>query len=335
MNDIVVAVCGADCGVTPPMPYVGEKFDGRVFTAEARHFTEAALLRCGFDVIDVSAPTAEPQDSVMAANHGGADCAVVLSYASFGSGRSFNDVKGPRVCYAQGRTGKPSRILAEDICSRHGLKCAAIPAHPGWSVSLRPTVIVDGGYLTNFDDAKLICDPDYAARIGEAIAMGLCENYAVPYIPRLDAHAYPVAVGTGKRGKPIKLLQALLCARGYVLTVDGVYGRNTDLALKRFAIDNEIEGHGVEEIISRLILSEPSDIRIGSASVEARYIQSKLRSKLYVCPQSGVLCEKTVSALNAYLSDIGFDVKADESTGVTAEMIKALSPVGGGKPRLF
>ena len=63
MENIVIAVGAADCGTSPLMPYVGERFDGKNFTTLAKRYLCAALLRCGFDVIDPADGVCEPQRS--------------------------------------------------------------------------------------------------------------------------------------------------------------------------------------------------------------------------------------------------------------------------------
>ncbi len=333
MNDTVIAVCGTDPGMTPMMPYIGEKNDGKVFTERAKYLTEAALCRCGFDTVSVTSPITDTGDAAMAANHIGADCIVIISYASFGSGRNFNDANGCTVEHAQGRAAKSSRILAEDICSYISAvkPCVVSPSYPMFSGALRPTVTVNAGYLTGFDDAKLIYDPDHAARIAERITMGICENFSMPYILPSEATIDPVSLSIGKRGKKIKLLQAMLSAHGYRLAVDGVFGRNTDLALKKFCGNNDTP---LGTVADALLMRNQTDIKIGSEKAAVRYLQNKLRAKLYRAPLDGVLGKDTVDAVNAYLADIGHpDAKNDDTVSETA--IELLSPVGGGKPRLF
>ena len=44
---------------------------------------------------------------------------------------------------------------------------------------------------------------------------------------------WPV-VATGHNGHPVKTLQFLLRARGHTVTVDGIFGPQTDAAVKAF-----------------------------------------------------------------------------------------------------
>lgn len=335
MNDITIAVGGAECGVTPPMPYVGERFDGSVFTALAKLYTEAALLRCGFDTVDIPRPISDNRDAVMAANHIGADGTVIISYASFGSGKSFNDVCGCVAEYADGRTADSSRVLAEDICAklRAVKNCVTAPAPKSLGGALCPTVVIKAGYLTDFDEGRLVYDPDYAETVAEHVAMGICENYSMPYILPNDMTEYPALYNAlGKRGKKIKPVQALLTANGYRVDVDGVYGKNTDTALKEFCINNDIDVKDGDTVYKKLLLTDPGDTELGSRAAEALYIQRKLRAKLFRAPLSGVICDDTMHALGEFLSAGAVHI---EDGKIPANAVKLLSPLGGCKPRLF
>ncbi len=334
MSEITVVVAGTDCGRTPLMPFVGERFDGRIFTEPTKYLLQAALLRCGFDVVDVKQPITDCQDTVMLANRVSADCIAVTSYGAFGSRKSFNDVCGMTVRYYAGRT--KNRTLAEDVCAKllNKGKCTILPDREP-SGAACPAIIIDGGYLTNFDEAKAAHDPDYRTAFAEYAAMGICEYFDLPYIPREEKTCYPALNpdDVGKRGTKVKQLQALLCAHGYKTDVDGVIGRNTSLAAKTFMINNE--PHVNTNALICLALPEYCGIPFGAKSATASYVQHKLRSKLYPCELSGVLDSQTLTALNEFLNETNSGLSSTEQSGVTAEMIDLLKPVGGGRPRLF
>lgn len=331
MRDLTIAVGGAGCGLTPPMPFVAKRFEGSAATLPAKFMLEGALLRCGFDVLDVHSPVKAPQDAVMQANRQGADGIVLLSCATFGSGKSFNDVCGSTVKYTDGRTGAGSRELAEDVCAKIGCmkQCRTAETAHAFGGSFCPAVTLDIGYLTNFDEAKLMCDPDYLHNTVEHAAMGICEYYGMPYIPHIPAAYKGGLPKTGARGKAVKMLQAALCANGYILYIDGIYGKNTELALRTFFINNGLEG---TDDISELHFVTPTALKAGSKHTAVLYLQRKLTSKLYRSPLSGVLCEDTMAAINEFLTETGNDICDGE---VTKAAFLLLSAVGGGRPRLF
>ncbi|MCH5164893.1 MAG: hypothetical protein J1G01_00640 [Clostridiales bacterium] len=340
MENIVIAIGCTECGQTPVMPYVGGRFDGKDFSSLAKYYLGSALLRCGFDVVNVSKTTCEPQDIVMVSNRYGIDAAVIVSYTAFGSRKSFNGVHGSVVRYSQGRFMTKSRVMCEDICAKLSLyrDCTTSPDGTLGS-AICQTAIVDVGYSTCFEEAKLIHDPDFAVQTAEHIAMGICENLGMPYVRRDDIMSYPMlcSAATGKRGKKIKMLQTLLCANGYDVDIDGIYGKATDTAVKTFCINNDMIGcDGVTSAVWRdLLLLNPKHLEYRSRDNAVRYIQRKLLCKLYKCPQSGELDDETLAAISQFLAENGSELTVSKEYGVSADVIKFISPIGGGRPRLF
>ncbi|MCH5155904.1 MAG: N-acetylmuramoyl-L-alanine amidase [Clostridiales bacterium] len=332
MNDYIIAVGGADAGFTPSMPFVGRKFDGAKIAGLARLMLEIALVRCGFDISDRSTPITDTQEMIFQANRSGADCIIVLSCDAFGSRKSFNDVKGGTVKYSIGRHGARSRELAEDVCAKIGgaVDCKTTMCNHEWNGAACPAIVVEMGYLTNFDEAKLMCDPDYIHNIAEYATMGICEYFGMPYIPHSPAAYKPLSAKIGLRGKYIKLLQAALCCNGYPVEIDGVYGKNTDLAVKEFCINNESK----DDYLRDLLFFAPRDIQLESKHNGVLYIQRKLNAKLYSAPTSGTLCPDTVIAINEYLTETE-NAHLVAQDGINEDATKLLTQIGGGRPRLF
>ena len=55
---------------------------------------------------------------------------------------------------------------------------------------------------------------------------------------------WPV-VHVGQQGHPVKTLQLLLRARGYSIAVDGVFGPQTDAAVKAFQTSKGVPANGI------------------------------------------------------------------------------------------
>lgn len=324
MSEKVIAVGKRGDGLTPLMPFVCRRFDADEFTLPCARLIEFALLRCGFDVVDVCALT--PQDAVMLANRRGLDGIITVGYGSFGSGRSFNDYAGMRVLYANSIGGK-SKTLAEDVCAA---LFACGECEVGTNEALHgaacPAIEVSAGQLTNFDEAKLIPDYDYAERIAERVAMGVCEHFAYPYIPECDFKPNANMLSIGKRGSAVKAVQCLLNANGYKLTVDGIYGRNTQAAANMAA-----GGNDVFDALSH----SPKTLPVGSRGARSMYIEKKLLSKLYLAEATDTVTQKTVDSANEFLVDIKCDITLDYADGITEKAYRLISSVGGGRPRLF
>ncbi len=342
MEDITIALYDdAGCGVSPLMPYVDTRFNGKHFTRTAKYMLGAALLRCGIDVIDANADSrAEPvHDFIMRMGKSSVDACIVLTYSSFGSRKSFNDVSGRTVGCPAGRFAARSRIFCEDVCAKLKLSGGAVTlvSDDSYAAANCPTAVVSGGYVTCFDDAKLIYDRDYAERTAEYTALAVCEFFDVPYIVRDDINAYPMLCMT-RRGKKVKMLQCLLNLYGNSLGADGVYGQATDRAVRRLCIGNgRNEKDGVTAALWRDLTGGcDRPLTIGSTDSGVFYLQNKLYSKLYRTKTDGVLGKDTLSALAEYVCDCtGNDAEFADNEVIDGDTIKLVRPIGGGRARLF
>lgn len=342
MADITIAVCDdTACGTSPIMPYVGARFNGRSFTSAAKLFLSAALLRCGFDTVDGNpdSRSVDTQDLALRINRYAVDAAIVVSYAAFGSRKSFNDKRGFCVRFPSGRFVRKSKVFCEDICIKSEQSGRTGDVRPDYTFGAAgcPTAIVDAGYITCFDEAKLIYDTDFVVSVAEYIAMGVCEYFNMPYVRRDDIFSYPLLCAA-RRGKKVKMLQCLLDAYGYSLATDGVFGTETDAAVKKLCARNgRPKNEGVTAAVWRdLLLTALPELTVGSENNAVMYLQRKLYSKLYPVEIDGVFGEQTLSALNEFLAEnvgAGFSVARDGA--ITDDIYKLLVPVGGGRPRLF
>ncbi|MDE6029912.1 MAG: N-acetylmuramoyl-L-alanine amidase [Clostridiales bacterium] len=339
MKDVIITVASADAGLTPPMPFVGKRLDSRECNTLAKLALETALIRCGFDVSDRRLPLSDMQELVYQANRVQASGIAVVSCGAFGSRKSFNDVHGGTVRYAVGRHGAKSRELAEDICAKlDNIKpCQTGMCNHEWNGAVCPAVVIETGYITDFDEAKLMHDPDYARNVAEYATMGICEYFGMPYIPHSPTAYKDMHANIGMRGKRVKLIQAALCANGYAVDIDGVYGKNTDVAAKEFAINN---GHdcadGVTgDLLCDMLFFPPRYTPPMSKHCGVPYIQRKLTSKLYDAPQNGMADQATVAAVNEFLTETENADAVDADGGISRRAMQLLSEMGGGRPRLF
>lgn len=339
MKDLVIAVYGdTECGLSPVMPFVGKRFDGAHFTRLAKLYLSAALLRCGFDVFDPELSSRDPSELSIRINRKNVDAAIALSYAAFGSRKSFNGVCGFSVHCPVGRFYQGSRILGEDICAKLSDYCGEGRVLSDGSGTVNcPAVIVDVGFLTCFDEAKLVYDPDFAVAVAEHIAVGICEHFDKAYIRRDDISSYPLLC-SARRGKKVKMLQCLLNASGTTIPIDGLFGGTTERAIKEFCADNgkPIDGAATATVWRDLLLLDLPELRFGSKNRAVRYIQSKLLSKLYPVDVDGVFGEKTLAALSEFIKDsVGGGAKFGKNDVIGADIYRLLTPVGGGRPRLI
>ncbi len=341
MSKIIVAVNhDAQCGSSPSMPYVDSRFDGKEFTRICKLYLAAALLRCGFEVIDCNpdSKTVDAQDLAIRINRNAVDAAVTISYAAFGSRRSFNDVRGFSVRNV-GRLTQKSKVFCEDIYAKLAMngRDGKIVSDGGLGTFNCVAAVVDAGYCTYFDEAKLIYDTDYCVSVSEYIAMGICEYFNMPYIRRDDIFSYPLLC-TARRGKKVKMLQCMLNVYGNNLPIDGIFGSETDAAVKTFCERNgKSRDGGVTPAVWRdLLLTNLPELKFGSQNNAVWYIQRKLYSKLYPVDIDGVFGEKTLAAINEFLSEnVDDDFSLSVNDMIDDEVYKLLTAVGGGRSRLI
>lgn len=337
-NFVITVVDDASCGTSPVMPYIGTRLEGKEIARLAKLNLSAALLRCGFDTVDRTvACAADAQELFMRINRSGVDAAIVLSCTAFGSRKTFNDSCGFEIRFSQGRFRDKSKTLCEDICSKlwlNGMR-GKVCADGYMSAANCPAAVIDVGYLTNFEEAKIMCDPDRSVSVAEHIALGVCEHFDMPYIKRDDIFAYPMLC-TARRGKKVKMLQTLMNLYGTDAAVDGVFGPITENAINRLCENNGKPTGAVTAAVWRdlLLTNVPEKLSVGARDIFVWYIQRKLYAKLYPTPVDGMLGDETLRALNEYLTET--DLGALKCDGeICADAIKALSHVGGGRPRLF
>lgn len=48
-----------------------------------------------------------------------------------------------------------------------------------------PAILVEGGFLSNTDEEKLVASPGYRKFLGESIAKGICEYFKIAFIPEI------------------------------------------------------------------------------------------------------------------------------------------------------
>ena len=57
-----------------------------------------------------------------------------------------------------------------------------------------PATLIEAGFMTNFEEAKLMLNPIYITQVAEGACQGVCQFLDVQYIPRTDFNAYPMLI---------------------------------------------------------------------------------------------------------------------------------------------
>ncbi|MBQ8431226.1 MAG: peptidoglycan-binding protein, partial [Clostridia bacterium] len=190
---------------------------------------------------------------------------------------------------------------------------------------------IEAGFMTNFEEAKLMLDPDYVLLVAESACQGVCEYLDVEYIPRNNLSAYPV-LSRRSRGNKVRLLQLLLNQYGYNLSADGVFGEQTYTAVTNFQQNNALTVDGVvgRQTWTALLNLSPSNktIRRGARSSNVNYLQRKLLSKLYpITSLDNIFGAETENAVKNFQAENG--LTADGIVGPLTW--KKISQLGGGR----
>ncbi len=324
---------------TPPLPYVNRVVYENEFNRVAKHYFIIACLRCGFRVYDVKPEINDTPISTRVArvNARGLTLLVTFAYNAYGDGATFNNANGYIVFYSRdGYRPTQSRLLAYDVSanlsttvSTNNLGVGTL-SDVGVLSSVRcPSVLIEGGFMTNLTEAKLMLDDEQAEAIGEGACKGVCEYLNVPYVQSSAAYA---TLRRGSRGNIVGILQHILRRYGYDVTPDGVFGARTEAAVKNFQAENGLISDGIVGRNTWTSLNRawptPPTLRRGSRGMAVKYLQSKLASKLYYGgSQDGIFGAGTERAVREFQAENGLAV--DGIVGRNTWL--ALRPIGGGR----
>jgi len=325
---------------TPILPNIERSFYENEFNRQAKYRFLEACLRCGFNVFDVKP---ELQDISITTrlrriNSAGLTLLVTFAYNAFGTGTNFNSANGFEIFYSRlNPFSNDSRVLSEEIYEElsnslpiRGLGVNTLNVSVLSSVNC-PSTLVEAGFMTNFDEAKLMLDPDYVLLVAENSCKGVCNYLDVEYLPRNDLNAYPT-LSKGSRGNKVRLLQLVLNGFGYNLTPDGIFGNNTYTAVANFQQRNGLVQDGIvgRNSWNALLNINPSSktIRKGARSSNVEYLQRKLLSKLYpINSIDSIWGNETENAVRAFQRENGLVVD-----GIVGPLTwEKISQLGGGR----
>ena len=322
---------------TPVMPYLNRAIYENEFNRPAKIRFMIALLRCGFRVFDVHPELSDTSISTRVArvNAQGVSLLATFAYNAFGNGESFNSVNGLITYFSPAnRYSDRSRILSEEVylailnnsLQKTGRGVSTVSIGVLDNVNC-PSTLIEAGFMTNLVEARLMLDPDWVESIGEASAMGICNNLSVEFTDGTNLSAYPT-LRRGSRGNYVRIAQYYLLLYGYNVTADGVFGPNTDTAVRSFQTFNGLTSDGVigRQTWSKLLMLNPEAnvLRTGRRGTDVYFLQQKLNSKLYPALVDGVFGSGTEAQVKAFQSESG--ISADGIVGpLTWSKILSLS----------
>lgn len=300
---------------TPIMPYISRSFYENEFNRQAKYDFIMACLRCGFNVYDIHPEQQDVSIStrVVRANRAGVSLIVTFAYNAFGTGNSFNSASGFEVYYSPYNPyANESRQLSEEVFEKLTQNLDTRARFVG-TISIGilsnvncPSTLIEAGYMTNFSEAKLMLNPIFVQNVAESTTQGVCEFLSVPYVARELAN-YPL-IRQGSNGNFVRILQYLLNEYGYDLSVDGIFGGNTFLAVENFQRNNNLTADGIvgPNTWNALLNLNPSAIvlRRGSRQSAVLFLQKLLLSYLYpITDLDGIFGPETERAVRAFQTE--------------------------------
>ncbi len=302
---------------TPTMPYIGRSFYENEFNRQAKYAFILACLRCGFRVYDIHPEVQDVSVStrVVRTNRAGVSLVVTFAYNASGNGAQFDNAQGIEVYYSPYNSySNQSRALSQDVYNkvveftgRPGRKIGTLSV--GMLSNVRcPATLIEAGFMTNFNEAKLMLNPTFVLNVGEGACAGVCDYLGVTYVERSIVN-YPV-IRQGSRGNFVSILQYLLNMYGFNLTVDGIFGAGTARAVQQFQTNNNLTADGIvgRQTWQALLNLNPSSVvlRRGSRASAVIYLQRLLLSYLYpITSLDGVFGAETERAVKAFQTENG------------------------------
>lgn len=278
---------------TPVMPYINRSIYENEFNNAAKNCFLADSLRIGFFVLDVKPNRQDLSVSqrVNIVNRANPTLVFTFAYNAAGDGQSFSSANGIETFYSPiNQFAESSKQLSTDVYNEalsatglngRGVKTLDIAMLSAVRV---PAGLIEAGFMTNFEEAKLMLDPDYQKAIGQSATKGVCEVLNVLYTP-IEKDIFPT-LKVGSQGKYVRYLQFKLKTQGYNITsVDGIFGNNTQNAVIAFQQANNLTADGIvgPKTWNNINLLNPQNtvLKKGSIGSYVGYLQQKLYSKLY------------------------------------------------------
>lgn len=303
---------------TPIMPYIDRQIYENEWNYAVKNAFLADCLRIGFFIFDVKPNRQDLSvtNRVLAVNRAQPSCLVTFAYNAFGDPNTFSSPRGCEAFYSPiniyaNRSEILSNAVYNQIIEKTGLNARGVKTLDVGMLSSVRTVatLVEAGFMTNFDEAKLMLDPDHITTVGRAACEGVCNFFNVDYQDIKDTNFPTLRIGS--RGRFVRYLQFKLKLDGYAVgNVDGSFGTNTQNAVKAFQQANGLTADGIvgRNTWNKLNNLYPTArvLKRGSYGAEVKYLQQKLNSFLYpVGPIDGIFGAQTEKAVQDFQTENG------------------------------
>ena len=175
-------------GKRTPLFADGTYMEENAYNKAAAQILEGLLKSHGFGVIMVSPEEEDTplETRVKRANEAGADLYVSIHANAYGSG--WNDANGVESWVydkADQRTMEMAKAIHEAVAAALGRKDRGLKKSADLYVLRRtamPAVLVEGGFMTNPEEAELLRSQAYRQKTAEGICRGICACFGIPYV---------------------------------------------------------------------------------------------------------------------------------------------------------
>ncbi len=331
---------------TPIMPYLNRSIYENEFNYPTKNYFLIACLRTGFNIFDVKLERTDTalNTRVNRVNAQNLSSLVTFAYNAAGNELVFSQPNGVEVYYSpQNSQQNKSRSLADNVYNfviqgtpqlGRGVKPLDIAILS--SVNC-PSTLVEAGFMTNFEEAKLMLDPDFQKETGNEACQGVCQFLNVEYIPEITSTQGLPTLRFGSRGRAVQAMQYYLIQNGFNTgTPDGIFGANTQRAVENFQRQNNLVVDGIVGVNTwrHLLVLNPQNVLLkrGSTGSYVRYLQQKLTAKLFPLGTiDNIFGSQTENAVRAFQQENGLAVDGIVGPNTWRKLI----PIGGGRPFPF
>ena len=303
---------------TPVVPGLNRQIYENEFNRAAKNKFIEACLRQGFSVYDVKPELNDISISTRVTRINRQNLTLLVTFAYNAFGTTFNSASGLEVFYSPSNPkSSESKRLAEDLyaelvqgTSQNGRGVKTLDVGVLSNVNCVSSLI-EAGFMTNLREAQLMINPLFQTEVGEEACHGVCNYLGVSYLPRDNLSNYPL-LRRGNSNNFVFLLQFILNQFGYNLSVDGIFGANTEKAVRDFQQKNGLSVDGlVGQNTWRTLLNLPAYplLKRGYSGSYVKFLQQLLESYLIpVGTIDGIFGSRTENAVKQFQQENNLSV---------------------------
>ena len=303
---------------TPVVPGLNRQIYENEFNRAAKNKFIEACLRQGFSVYDVKPELNDISISTRVTRINRQNLTLLVTFAYNAFGTTFNSASGLEVFYSPSNPkASESKCLAEDLyaelvqgTSQNGRGVKTLDVGVLSNVNCVSSLI-EAGFMTNLREAQLMINPLFQTEVGEEACHGVCNYLGVSYLPRDNLSNYPL-LRRSSSNNFVFLLQFILNQFGYNLSVDGIFGANTEKAVRDFQQKNGLSVDGlVGQNTWRTLLNLPAYplLKRGYSGSYVKFLQQLLESYLIpVGTIDGIFGSRTENAVKQFQQENNLSV---------------------------